>query len=69
MLMKLSPGQQKKSFAEKLNFKIFCNKACKMVFEVQGKTDQFVQLKKDERGIQFLGKTLMTSLSSKSCGI
>ncbi len=31
-----------------------------MVFEVQGKTDQFIQLKKDERGIQFLGKTLMT---------
>ena len=39
-----------------------------MVFEVQGKTDQFLQLKKDDRGIQFLGRglALMTSQSNNA---
>jgi hypothetical protein len=29
-----------------------------MVFEVQGKTDNYVQLQKDGNGVEFLGKLL-----------
>ena len=31
---------------------------CKMVFEVQGKTDNYVRLVRDGKGIEFLGKLL-----------
>lgn len=34
---------------------------CKMVFEVQGKTDNYVRLVKDGKGIEFLGKTCLLS--------
>ena len=29
---------------------------CEMIFEVQGKTDKYVRLEKDGKGIKFLGK-------------
>ena len=29
---------------------------CEMIFEVQGKTDNYVRLEKDGTGIKFLGK-------------
>ena len=38
---------------------------CEMIFEVQGKTDNYVQLEKDGKGIKFLGKYVKINYSMK----
>ena len=35
---------------------------CQMVFEVQGKTENYVKLARDFQGIEFLGKNIVVSL-------
>ena len=39
----------------KLIYYPFDTQMCKMVFEVQGKTDQYIMLQKDGYGVEFLG--------------
>ena len=38
---------------------------CEMIFEVQGKTDNYVQFEKDGKGIKFLGKYVKINYSMK----
>ena len=39
-----------------LRFYPFDTQMCTMIFEVQGKTDDYVKLEKDGAGIEFLGE-------------
>ena len=38
---------------------IFMFKTCQMIFEVQGKTDTYVKLVKDEEGVSFLASRFL----------